>query len=622
MCRKSLTIAACCGLVACAHPPAHANVTESLWISSNAFLYRIKFVPDFDQRRSTLPADGAMYCLPTSIINWAGYIARRGNAGLPPGAPPWAYNITSLNIATLGGLMFTDPVNGTGGTNGLNGANAWLSDYAFVFNVHSTNYANYPRVSTMANWAINANALIAPGISWMDETDFPRITREGGHVVSMVRAARSADQYVLGIHDPAWSPSGDTLQVQSTFTMNTYNITNTVVLVGSNSFPSVLSRIDGYGGTTSQGYITAFYAIVPFVALTPAGPSFTLHQFNLGNILQPDATTFTNPSGGQVTNAFFALDPTQIIYTADNQIIAGGKIARFDIPTNTHTTLFTYGDDFVDACSSRLNRVFAYAGRTLTRINPEEGVANPVEASLVIGTGIDAIAYDDNTDQVVGMRSATRQLVRIPGDLTPGATPATQPIPTQVPVGPGGSIDIRFGDGSVLIATPASTSAYLLTPTAAAGFAVQTISIPGNIFPITGGSFTDKGVMLVSLGRTKELVPDGMGGWTLLTGSPFANLTTSGKVYAGRSRTNVDYAEDADPLNINLLPTVFTGATHERECPADLNGDGVVNFVDLNAVLTSFGQTGPNLPGDTDGDGDVDFTDLNNALTNFGVDCG
>ncbi len=622
MVRKPLMIAACCGLVACATDSARANVTESVWLNSNAFVYRIRFVPDFDQRRSTLPANGAMYCVPTSIINWAGYIARRGNPSLPPGAPPWAYNITSLNIATLGGLMFTDPIDGTGGTNGLNGATDWLSEYAFVFRISAGNALDYPRVSSMANWAINANALIAPAISWMDETDLPRITRVGGHVVSMVRAARASDQYVMGIHDPAWSPSGDTLQAQSVFTMNSYNISDTAVFVDNNNLPSVLSRINGYGSTTSQGYITAFYAILPFVALTPAGPSFTLHQFNLGNILQPDATTFTNPSGGQVTNAFFALDPTQIIYTADNQVIAGGKLARFDIPTNTHTTLFTYGDDFVDACSSRLNRVFAYAGRTLTRINPEEGVANPVEATLIVGTGIDAIAYDDNTDQVVGLRSATRQLMRVPGALTPGGTPIMQSIPTQVPVGPGGSIDIRFGDGSVLIATPASSNAFLLTPTAAAGFAVQTISIPGNIFPITGGSFTDKGVMLVTLGRTKELVPDGMGGWTLLTNSPFANLTTNGKVYTGRSRTNVDYAEDADPLNINLLPTVFTGATHERECPADVNGDGLVNFADLNAVLTSFGQTGVGLPGDTDGSGVVDFTDLNNVLNSIGEDCG
>ncbi len=56
-------------------------------------------------------------------------------------------------------------------------------------------------------------------------------------------------------------------------------------------------------------------------------------------------------------------------------------------------------------------------------------------------------------------------------------------------------------------------------------------------------------------------------------------------------------------------------------CPADTNGDGVVNFTDLNAVLGSYGDTGANLPGDVNGDGAVDFADLNEVLSNFGISC-
>ncbi len=57
-------------------------------------------------------------------------------------------------------------------------------------------------------------------------------------------------------------------------------------------------------------------------------------------------------------------------------------------------------------------------------------------------------------------------------------------------------------------------------------------------------------------------------------------------------------------------------------CAGDTNGDNIVNFVDLNAVLSAFGQTGPGLSGDVDGDGDVDFTDLNTVLSAFGNECG
>lgn len=52
----------------------------------------------------------------------------------------------------------------------------------------------------------------------------------------------------------------------------------------------------------------------------------------------------------------------------------------------------------------------------------------------------------------------------------------------------------------------------------------------------------------------------------------------------------------------------------------DTNGDGVVNFVDLNAVLSDFGKSGPpgTLAGDVNGDGVVNFADLNTVLSAFG----
>jgi hypothetical protein len=56
-------------------------------------------------------------------------------------------------------------------------------------------------------------------------------------------------------------------------------------------------------------------------------------------------------------------------------------------------------------------------------------------------------------------------------------------------------------------------------------------------------------------------------------------------------------------------------------CLGDANGDGVVNFSDLNAVLTDFGETGSGNPGDINGDGVINFEDLNTVLTNFGFVC-
>jgi hypothetical protein len=58
-------------------------------------------------------------------------------------------------------------------------------------------------------------------------------------------------------------------------------------------------------------------------------------------------------------------------------------------------------------------------------------------------------------------------------------------------------------------------------------------------------------------------------------------------------------------------------------CEGDTNGDNIVNFTDLNQVLSSFGQSGApgTIAGDVNGDGVVNFTDLNEVLSNFGVSC-
>lgn len=52
--------------------------------------------------------------------------------------------------------------------------------------------------------------------------------------------------------------------------------------------------------------------------------------------------------------------------------------------------------------------------------------------------------------------------------------------------------------------------------------------------------------------------------------------------------------------------------------PGDADGDGVIGFADLNAVLSQFGDTGADLLGDLDCSGVVDFADLNLLLSRFG----
>jgi formylglycine-generating enzyme required for sulfatase activity len=80
-------------------------------------------------------------------------------------------------------------------------------------------------------------------------------------------------------------------------------------------------------------------------------------------------------------------------------------------------------------------------------------------------------------------------------------------------------------------------------------------------------------------------------------------------------RNSLDPAFEDDSVGFRLASPVLA-------CSGDANGDGVVNFTDLNAVLTSFGQSvPPGTGGDVNDDGVVNFTDLNEVLANFGVEC-
>jgi hypothetical protein len=56
-------------------------------------------------------------------------------------------------------------------------------------------------------------------------------------------------------------------------------------------------------------------------------------------------------------------------------------------------------------------------------------------------------------------------------------------------------------------------------------------------------------------------------------------------------------------------------------CPGDTNGDRVIDFADVNNVLSVYNQVGQGLPGDVNGDGVVNFDDLNIVVGNFNLSC-
>ncbi len=628
--RTPATVAALVALAGLAPQRADANVVAAQWASSTSFNYQVIYVPDFDQRRNTLPSTGSNYCVPSSFMNWAAYIARRGHPSQPPGPPAWDYNNITINLILLGVLQGTDPDGGTGPSGGASGGGAWLSGRALVLATTGNTSAGFPRLSTLANQAINSGALIIPRVGWYDISNFPIIVRNGGHAVSMVKAQRSGSSQLIGIHDPAWTPNGDTFNTQSNFTRNEYVVQDIQVVPLGNGLPvaTTMSRLNGYGSSTTHGYIYGNYTILPYVVLTPVtnGISLRLLRINFANPGMPESETIANPQGRRIRRGMYGMTANEIFYAADELAGPGCSLFLHDLADDSHTPLASPTDPFHDMTTSRFDRVYMLAGRTVYCVNPNNPGGDYIEASMTVDPDIKAMAFDDSTDEIVMLDARSRQIHRYRHDLPAGVPPIIQQLPTNVPAGPTGGIDVRPGDGSVLIATQASTTAALLLPAIQAGdeeFDVEFISIPFNDQPLTGGSFTDMGVMLVAGGVGYEMMKDpDTGRWVLVEDSPFTGLEMDGPMFSARSRTDVDRATEMNPENADTLPDDFSGNTGFIACPADVNGDGLVNFTDLNAVLTSFGETGVGLPGDTNGDGVVDFTDLNNVLTNFGEDCG
>ncbi|MBL0921821.1 MAG: hypothetical protein IBJ10_06805 [Phycisphaerales bacterium] len=78
--------------------------------------------------------------------------------------------------------------------------------------------------------------------------------------------------------------------------------------------------------------------------------------------------------------------------------------------------------------------------------------------------------------------------------------------------------------------------------------------------------------------------------------------------------------EPSDSIGLKALPPLPIAP-----CPGDANGDNVIDFADLNVLLSSFNTAAPspnyNPAADFDNDGDVDFSDLNVLLSVFNTTC-
>ncbi len=87
-----------------------------------------------------------------------------------------------------------------------------------------------------------------------------------------------------------------------------------------------------------------------------------------------------------------------------------------------------------------------------------------------------------------------------------------------------------------------------------------------------------------------------------------------------------DFDDDARPGGpaTDIGADEYAAAPPVNDCPADLNGDGVVDFADMSILRSNFGNTcaaGQPCPGDVNLDGTVNFDDLTALRAVFGTNC-
>ena len=85
--------------------------------------------------------------------------------------------------------------------------------------------------------------------------------------------------------------------------------------------------------------------------------------------------------------------------------------------------------------------------------------------------------------------------------------------------------------------------------------------------------------------------------------------------YAGQPRSIVDWAYES-----TVGAPIAAGALPSDPCPADIDGNGLVNAGDLGKLLSEWGN--PCCGSDIDGDGQVGAADMSAILSDWGATCG
>jgi hypothetical protein len=575
-------------------------------------------MPDFDQRRHTLPSDGRMYCIPTATANALAYMSNHGLPDALDGPRDWQsatnYTYVSGRLVILGSLMDTSASDGTTMDDWFEATKGLVSDVGFSIVGYTTAKGLQGISPHQLADQMRLGAIVLPVVGWYDQISGNLWDRDGGHMLTMFAGLNTCDDpenMVLGYTDP---DSGDPTTSQGAFRFTLTGFEHEPAWRFRNKsetlfWPRQVMQLDSLD--SDNGFLDGFGAIWPVYGLTT-------DPFTGGvSVVVPDP-----PSDDPGPKAFQITQTTPdigILAVGVGTLPTEGFMLTKPL-TGTVATLHTvhYLNDELTAVADiagargmvvgRDGEAYVSTGGSLLRFELQEDGSHAQTGSVRLPAAADAMHYDDQADEVVILSMAARRIMRVTTDMEVRRNDAIQP---GIPLLGEGSITTSPLDDTDYIACTGSPQLihFRLDRTTGELELLGQPTLPGVAAPASL-QMGDNGSLYVAEGGViKAFKPFRLGEWEADASNPMDGVPSGPMFLIGRGRTN----HDPEMNDINVLPSEVVEG--EEFCRADLDLDGELTIFDFLEFQNLF--DGGSTTADFDFDGVLtifDFLAFQNAF--------
>lgn len=603
-------------------PTAIADVIKCRYDDINHYTYRVIHMPDLDQRRDTLGANGGMYCVPTSTINLFCYAANHGFPWISPGQANWQSNANYASatqaIATMGVLMSTDPIDGTSGNGSLAGLMVWsIVNFPMTYKYYykSANYT--PQANKMAKLACQGWKLSFAYGRYKQTgsiSGVPKFDREGGHAVTLTRLFRDGSERILHYRDPADDPMA--LSTQSAFVDK---VLTPKALEGyyDDGIKRTLTVIDYPSADGKVRAIDSYWGIKPMWGfkfqssnLAPGGGKLTLlNPTPLQGTIDLTLPEISLDSSQEILDVNIHPDLTEALVLArkpDQQ----SALHLLDLFTGQMTPLPGAPLDLSNVVVSREGFIFASdSSGKLHRLSPEGEAGHSTSATPLPA----AIAFDDAHDALWVVSKSNRKLASFDKYFTPTSSVN---IPETIQLQGKSALAVDPTTGKAWFKTQGAPELFNVAQDASGGIVVKKITPPTGMGEVQGMQFDTFGNLILIGDSLIKVMRDTGEGWAEDGDSRWNNLPGGSRLTLCTSSSNFDPFEHGTPRWHNLpADEGMIDAPVVADCDSDLNGDDVVDGADLGILLGLWNTAGL---ADINQDGVVDGADLGVLLGSWG----